>query len=312
MSLRSSTAGELCGLAKEFSENQSLEVFRRMCDIRYFESNIVKAHDENLARFPVFYLAMGQESTPAALSVSLEEMNFKQFAQHRSHGYYLAFGGNPEELIDELLSKPTGCAGGMGGSASIHSPRTGMIGHDGLMGSNIPIGIGYALGKNFELPKEEIENVLIVAGDAAWEEGYAQGALALAATHKPNTLCICEDNDYSVMTKIGLRRNWEMTNVAKAYGIPNAENITDNPWLIMYWANKMKGNLPGFLNIYTSRLLWHNWTKPNEVIGWDRLELTKSTLNEMGLGGKIKEIEGNSKQKMNRLWRKKLKETNYE
>ena len=252
MSLRSSTAGEFEGLVDKFSPEQSLEMFRRMCDIRYFESNIADAHKEEKIKFPVFYLAMGQEAMPAALSMAYESPSI--FAQHRAHGYYLAYGGNEEELVDELLLRPTGCAKGMGGSASIHSPEIKMFGHDGLMGSNIPVGVGYSIGKSFEVPEGEKENVLIVGGDASWEEGYAQGALAMAATHKLPTLCICEDNNYSVMTKIEARRSWEMADVAEAYGMP-ALNITDNPWLIMYWANDMKENLPGFLNIYTSRLL---------------------------------------------------------
>ena len=64
------------------------------------------------------------------------------FGQHRCHSTYLTFGGDKGKLIDELLQRKTGCTKGMGGSASIHSKKINMFGHDGLMGSNGPIGVG--------------------------------------------------------------------------------------------------------------------------------------------------------------------------
>ena len=67
------------------------------------------------------------------------------FGQHRCHSIYISFGGDKSKLIDELLGKKTGCNRGMGGSASISSKEINMFGHDGLMGSNGPIGVGLVL-----------------------------------------------------------------------------------------------------------------------------------------------------------------------
>ena len=62
----------------------------------------------------------------------------------------------------------------MGGSASIHSKSINMYGHDGLMGSNGPIGVGacYATKKP----------TIIFLGDAAAEEDYVLGAIGWAST----------------------------------------------------------------------------------------------------------------------------------
>src|SRR5438045_844284 len=107
-----------------------LEIFRKMCLIRYFELNVKQAYDEGLIPKIPIYLSVGQESIAATLSVAMPGAAL--FGQHRGHDIYLAFGGDPRKLIDELLGLPSGCAGGMGGSASIHCPEIRMFGHDGL------------------------------------------------------------------------------------------------------------------------------------------------------------------------------------
>ena len=71
------------------------------------------------------YLSAGQETISCSISAICGNMGIQPllFGQHRCHSIYLAFGGDPVALIDELLGKETGCAGGMGGSASIHCQR---------------------------------------------------------------------------------------------------------------------------------------------------------------------------------------------
>ena len=55
------------------------------------------------------------------------------------------------------------------GAASIHDPKIGMFGHSGLMGDQVPIAVGAALGSG--------KTVLTVVGDASGEEDYVYGAM---------------------------------------------------------------------------------------------------------------------------------------
>ena len=65
------------------------------------------------------------------------------FAQHRCHSTYLSFGGNIENLINELIGNyHLSISQGKSGSASIYSKKINMYGHDGHMGTQVPIGIG--------------------------------------------------------------------------------------------------------------------------------------------------------------------------
>lgn len=279
-----------------FSKDISLELFRRICLCRYFELTCKKYYDQSDKKIPI-YLSLGQESVAAALSLAFPEAK-KKFAQHRCHDLYLCFGGNMEELIDELLYRPTGCAGGMGGSASIHSPAIGMIGHDGLMGTQIPIAVGYALGSG--------EKTLAIMGDASAEEGYVLGALGEGASKKAPVLFICADNGLSVLTKLEVRRNWQIADEAQAKGMP-AVDIPDDPWLIMTWVNKLKKHLPAFMNIQVCRELWHAGTGCDGPPEWNRFEMIKKELSRLSLDKEAGEIERETMNYVHGVWDKRLK-----
>lgn len=243
------------------------------------------------------YLSLGQESVAAALSLAFPEA-LKKFAQHRAHDTYLCFGGDIDALIDELLYRPTGCAGGMGGSASIHSPAIGMVGHDGHMGTQVPIGAGYSLGSN--------EKTLIVMGDASAEEGYVIGAIGEIASKKLPVLLVCTDNNLSVLTTKEVRRSWTTKNEAEAKGLL-AFDITDDPWLIMSYVMIAKEFLPAFLNVNVCRELRHARTGCDGPPEWNRFELTKKELVRIGLEQEIIDIEKDIKNFVEQSWEKRLK-----
>ena len=53
------------------------------------------------------YLSAGQETISCSISAVCGDMGIQPFlfGQHRCHSIYLAFGGDPVSLIDELLGK---------------------------------------------------------------------------------------------------------------------------------------------------------------------------------------------------------------
>ena len=292
--MRSKDFGRIKNLSKKFDKKISLEVFKKMCFIRQFELGAKDAFDQGLVKMPI-YLSVGQESIAAALSLSYKKPYI--FAQHRCHDVYLAYGGDPVALCDELLNRASGIAAGMGGSASIHSPKIRMFGHSGLMGDQVPIAVGYALGSG--------KRVLTIMGDASAEEDYIFGALGMAITKKLPILFVCTDNSLAILTKVEVRRSWSMVDVAAGFGIPSVE-ITDDPWLIMHHVQNLLGSLPAFLNIQTVRHLWHSGTGKDSEPEWDRLELVKKDLAELGLGDKAKMIEEEVRNKVGNLWKKQV------
>ncbi len=301
--MRSPYFGNVIEASLMFTEEETLEMFKKFCAIRFFEIEVKKAYDKELIQMPI-YLSLGQEAIASALSVVLKRLKPAIFAQHRAHGTYIAFGGDSRELTDELLHRDTGCAKGMGGSASIHSPEIRMYGHDGLMGTQIPIGVGYSLAQNYK--RSNPDYTLILMGDASAEEDYALGAIGYATHKKQPILFVCEDNNLSILTEVKVRRNWKIADVARSFGMESVET-TDDPWSIMHYTKKLLPNLPAFLNIHTARAVWHAGTGSDGPLEWDRFELVRQELERIGLGKEARQIEKETKKEMEELWLEQLK-----
>jgi acetoin:2,6-dichlorophenolindophenol oxidoreductase subunit alpha len=291
---RSPNLGVIPGLSKRYTAEHALQIFKQTCINHCFELQTAEAFNKKLMKMPV-YLSLGQEHIPAAISSIAKD--FMIFAQHRAHSYYLSFGGDEKKLVDELLHRPSGCAGGMGGSASIHSPEIGMFGHSGLMGDQIPIAVGAALGSG--------KRTLAVTGDASVEEDYVFGAMGYAVTKKLPVLFICEDNDLSILTHVATRRSWSMVNVAESLGM-QAVDIADDPWLIAHYVETYLKNLPAFINIRTCRQRWHSGAGTDGPPEWNRFELFKMELKSLGLGARANKIEKEAKEHIAQLWQKQL------
>jgi len=290
--LRSAHLGAIPKISQTFTEYESLEIFEKICLCRSFERNAAKAYDEKLVPgFPV-YLSLGQEAISAGLSLIFHE-SIKRFVQHRCHDIYICWDGDIKALRDELLGLPSGCSKGMGGSASIHSPETGLFGHDGLLGTQIPIAVGYALGTN--------QITLAVMGDAAAEEGYVLGAMGEAVTKKAPVFFVCYDNNLSLLTEIKVRRSWSIVDEAKAKGMP-AVDITNDPWLVAHYAKALSKQLPAFLNIRTCRELWHAGSGCDGPPEWNRYELVKKEMAVLGLEKEANKIEKETENFVDSIW----------
>ena len=225
-----------------------LEIFKKASLCRNFELELFNKVQEKIIKFPV-YLSAGQEFIASTIAVKMNEIGVHPdiFIQHRGHSTYLAFGGDIFQLIDEMLGRKSGCSFGMGGSASIQSKEKNIYGHDGLMGNQVPIGVGACFAS--KLP------TIVFVGDSAAEEDYSLSAIGWASTKKLPILFIVEDNNLSILTEKKVRRNWEMHDVANGMKVKSF-NIPDDPMLIhKHLENSF--DEPLLLNINTIRKFWH-------------------------------------------------------
>ena len=240
-----------------------LKVFKRAALCRNFEKKVFDLIKQGVFKFPI-YLSAGQEYVAASIAETLIQEKFEPniFIQHRGHSTYLSFEAPVEELIDELLGRKTGCANGMGGSASIQSRQKKIFGHDGLMGSQVPIAVGHCYSTK--------SPTVVFMGDASAEEDYVLGALGWAATKNLPILFVVEDNNLSILTEKKVRRNWEMDTVARSFGM-RAVNINDDPYEIQ---SSLLGvfNGPMLLNINTHRKFWHAGAGIDDENIFDRYE----------------------------------------
>jgi len=269
-------------------EESLKEIFKRMCLIRYFELQVADAVKRKLVPGPV-YLSIGQETISATISILTE--GYAVFAQHRCHSVYLAYGGNPERLIDELLGRKTGCCAGKGGSPCIQDLDIPMYGHHGLIGENIPLATGYCLATG--------KPTIAYFGDAASEEDHALASFGFAVTHKLPILYVCEDNNLSILTPVKDRRSWNVYDVTNAMDLKSA-GIADDPREILRTVKKLISQLPAFINIKTCRHFWHVGVGVDGPPEYDRLSEMRRIIP--AAIKTEKEIEAH----VGKLWKKQL------
>ena len=271
-----------------------LEIFNKASLIRHFELNAFENIQNKNIQTPV-YLSAGQEFIASTLSYLI---NFKLkikpmiFAQHRCHSTYLNFGGDKKKLIDELLGKKTGINKGLGGSASISSKSINMYGHDGHMGTQMPIGLGACFASK--------KPTIIFLGDASVEEDYVMSSIGWASFKKLPILIVVEDNNLSILTKKKVRRHWEASDLARGLKMKSV-NITDNPMQIIKYKKRFFKE-PFLMNIRTTRLFWHAGAGEDEYRRFDRYESLKKNLGTVG-----NEIDKKNKRYIYNLWQKQLK-----
>jgi len=269
-----------------------LEIFEKMCLVRFFEQGAIRAVEDKKIVSNI-YLSTGQESVAAALSMRIRD--YQVFTQHRSHDIYLSFGASPEKLRDELMGLPTGTSQGKGGSNCLqcHEGGLSMFGHHGLIGENVPQAVGAALGNG--------RNTLAVFGDGSAEEDYVFASLGFAASNKLPVLFICVDNDLSILTPVHVRREWKITDVAGAFGMP-AVDVADSPWAVIHYLDELTPNLPALINCRVCRSHWHAGIGVDGDPEWNRFSMVKDEIIHLGQEKAINKIEKKVQLYMEKLW----------
>lgn len=193
-----------------------LEWYHSMVVIRETEEMIAGLVESGEAQCPC-HLATGQEAVPVGVASSLRASD-RVFGAHRSHGHFLALGGQPEALFAEVLGRYTGCSRGMGGSMHLRAPEIGLLGTVPIVSATIPLATGAALAAKMD----GLGDIAVsFFGDGATEEGVFHESMNFAATHILPIIFICENNLFSSHLHISLRQPADsIARYAAAHGMP--------------------------------------------------------------------------------------------
>jgi len=163
-----------------------------MLKIRLFEEKVADLVSKEEIICPC-HLYIGQEAVAAGVCANLRRDDLV-FSTHRSHGHYLAKGGDTKAMMAELYGRGTGCSRGKGGSMHLASPDIGLPGSTAIVSGSIPPAAGAALA--FCLQKRDTVSVAFF-GDGAVNEGLWYETLNFASLKKLPVIFICENNLYS-------------------------------------------------------------------------------------------------------------------
>ena len=192
-----------------------LWMYETMLTIRRFEEQ--SRREADAGRLRGMHSSIGQEAVPTGISAHLRDDDYV-LGTHRSHHHCIAKGVDVGEMMAELLGKATGTNKGKGGTMHIADIDRGMLGANGVVGSNIPVATGAALSAKMQ-GRDSVSVVFF--GDGASSQGSLHEAMNLASIWKLPVLFVCENNRYAESTPVEyVVAGGSIANRAAGYGIP--------------------------------------------------------------------------------------------
>jgi pyruvate dehydrogenase E1 component alpha subunit len=239
-------------------QNDLLRLYQMMLVIRHAEEEIVGPVVDCTVKCPC-HLYSGQEAVAVGVCANLTCKDFV-FGNHRSHGHYLAMGGDLEAMFAEIYGASSGCAGGRGGSMHLISLEHGMMGAAPIVAGTISLALGAALACSIRGGNQVAVSFF---GDGSTGEGVLYESLNFAALKKLPIVFVCENNFYSThMSVRECRPDEEIADIAKPFGIVS-ERVDGNDLLKVRESARRaiarcrRGEGPAFLEYLTYRLRGH-------------------------------------------------------
>ena len=205
-----------------------LWMYETMVTIRRFEEQARREADAGKLRG--MHSSIGQEAVPTGVCAHLRDDDYV-LGTHRSHHHCLAKGVDPSEMMAELLGKATGTNKGKGGTMHIADINVGMLGANGVVGSNIPVATGVALSARVR-GSDQVSVVFF--GDGAANQGSLHESMNLASIWKLPILFVCENNRYAESTPFEYAvAGGSVSNRAPGYDMPGV-NVDGQSVLDMF------------------------------------------------------------------------------
>ncbi len=235
--------------------DEKLSLYRTMLLIRRFEERLLSEFSTGKL-VGTTHTYIGQEADAAGI-FSITDPDDVVFSNHRCHGHFLAYGGDPYRLAAELMGRSTGLVGGRGGSQHIHWRN---FYSNGIQGGTIPIAAGMALAEKIQ---KTGKIAIAFLGDGTLGEGVVYESLNLASLWKLPILFVLENNRYAQTTPVELAVAGSMSGRFAAFGIPFWERDTTDVLEIRTTAGEAVATVrsgvgPAALVLHTYRFSAHS------------------------------------------------------
>ncbi|MEL6413276.1 MAG: pyruvate dehydrogenase (acetyl-transferring) E1 component subunit alpha, partial [Bacteroidota bacterium] len=245
-----------------FSKATYLFWYERMLLMRKFEEKAGQLYGQQKIK-GFCHLYNGQEACIAGAVTALHKDD-KYITAYRDHAHPIALGTPPQYVMAELFAKATGISKGKGGSMHMFDKARNLFGGHGIVGAQIPLGVGIAFAEKYK----KTNNLCITyLGDGAVRQGAFHEALNLAMLYQLPVIFVIENNGYAMGTSVARSSNvTELYKLGAAYDMPaepvDGMDVTAVHQAIAKAASKARKGTPSLLELKTYRYKGHSISDP--------------------------------------------------
>jgi pyruvate dehydrogenase E1 component alpha subunit len=293
-----------------FSKETYMHWYESMLLMRRFEEKAGQLYGQQKIK-GFCHLYIGQEACVAG-AVSALEKDDKYITAYRDHAHPIGLGTDPKYIMAELFAKATGISKGKGGSMHMFDKEHNFFGGHGIVGGQIPLGIGIAFAEKYKKTKNLCVTYM---GDGAVRQGAFHESLNLAMVYKLPVILVIENNGYAMGTSVERTSNvTELYTLGESYDIPSepvdAMKVEDVHKAVAKAAERARsGEGATLLEFRTYRYKGHSMSDPakyrtkEEVAEYksqDPIEQVKKTIltKKMATDKQLAEIEQKIKQQV--------------
>ena len=244
--------------------NQELiNLYKQMLLIRRFEEKAGQLYGMgSIGGFCHLYI--GQEAVVVGMQ-SVSIFGDSVITSYRDHGHMIACGMDPKGVMAELTGRESGYSKGKGGSMHMFSKEKNFYGGHGIVGAQVPIGVGLAFSHKY---KNDGYVSMTYLGDGAVNQGQVYESFNMAALWKLPVVFIIENNKYGMGTSVTrASAGRSLAERGKAYGIPGIEVDGMNVFSVREAGKEAldysrNGKGPFILEMKTYRYRGHSMSDP--------------------------------------------------
>ena len=199
--------------------DELLAYYREMLLIRRFEEKAGQMYGMGLIG-GFCHLYIGQEAVVVGMEHAIDADD-AVITSYRDHGHMLARGMDAKGVMAELTGRRGGYSKGKGGSMHMFSLEKNFYGGHGIVGAQVPLGVGLGFAFNY---RGEKRVSLTYFGEGAANQGQVYESFNMASLWKLPVVFIVENNQYAMGTSIERSKaGAEVYRRGDAFGIPGME-----------------------------------------------------------------------------------------
>jgi pyruvate dehydrogenase E1 component alpha subunit len=249
-------------MTQAYSKQTYLFWYEQMLRMRRFEEKSGQLYGQQKIK-GFCHLYTGQEACIAGTVTALQKGD-KYITAYRDHAHPLALGTSSKQVMAELFGKRTGISKGKGGSMHIFDKENHFFGGHGIVGGQIPLGVGIAFAEKYH----GTNNLCITfMGDGAVRQGAFHEALNLAMLYALPVIFVIENNGYAMGTSVERSSNvTELYRLASAYDMVakpvEAMEVEKVHEAVAEAAEQARNGIPSLLEFKTYRFKGHSISDP--------------------------------------------------